>query len=110
KGLVPYRDFVLAHPPAIPFILAPVTIVASPSTALVISRLVMSVVGGVNAYLVGSIARGFVSRKAALGAMFIYMLLPEVASSERQVLLEPLLNMFCLLAARSWLSADGEQN
>lgn len=103
RGFVPYRDFAMAHPPGIAVFAAPFTWLASPSTALVLCRFAMALVGGASAYLVGSIARSKTSTAAALGAMAVYALLPEVASSERQLMIEPLLNLCCLLVARTWL-------
>lgn len=104
RGFVPYRDFAMAHPPGVALFVAPFTWLGTPSTSLVLCRLAMALVGGANACLVGTIARSKASTSAALGAMAVYAVLPEVASSERQIMIEPLLNLCCLLVAWCWLS------
>jgi hypothetical protein len=106
RGYALYRDFAFMHPPAMAYLLAPFTALGSPSTGFGLARVVMTVVGAVNIFLVGVIASRYVARPAAVGAAAIYAFYPEVVSVERGVYLEPVLNLFCLAAALVWLSSD----
>ena len=59
-GEIPYRDFLLVHPPGILFILAPLASLGalfSDATAFEIARLAFMVLGACNAVLVALVAR-----------------------------------------------------
>lgn len=103
RGSLPYRDAAMAHPPGIAYALALPSRIGAPSTAFLVARAITCFVGGANAYLVGRIARRYSGLGPALAAMALYVSLPVVALSERSVLIEPYLNLFCLLAAAIWL-------
>lgn len=103
RGTVVHADFMAVHPPATTYFLAPLTFIGAPSTALVVARVAMTIVGGLNTFLVGTIARRFVPLWAAAIGALTYAVLPDLALAERSIVLEPLLNLGCLIAVWVWL-------
>jgi alpha-1,2-mannosyltransferase len=101
SGRLPYRDFLLLHPPGVLLILSPFAglarLVGDPS-GLAVARLVFMAVGAINAVLVFRVA-GRVGRVAGLVAGFLYAVWPPAAYAERTALLEPLVNLGLLAAA-----------
>jgi 4-amino-4-deoxy-L-arabinose transferase-like glycosyltransferase len=101
SGRLPYRDFLLLHPPGVLLILSPFAglarLVGDPS-GLAVARLAFMAVGALNAVLVFRIANR-AGRVAALAAGFLYAVWPPAAYAERTALLEPLVNLGLLAAA-----------
>ena len=82
-GLMPYRDFLLLHPPGIVLALAPFAalgrLVGDP-TAFAAARIGWMVLGTANAVLVARILRPLGMRAAAFGALFYAIFYPAVYS------------------------------
>jgi alpha-1,2-mannosyltransferase len=99
-GRVPYRDFVLLHPPGIALILAPFALlghVTSDHMGFAVARIVFMLVGAANAILVAAVAQRW-SRWAALAAGLFYACWLPAVYSEQSTLLEPLGTMGTLIA------------
>jgi len=120
-GRLPYRDFLLLHPPGITLALAPfaaLTQWTSDSTALAAARLGLIAVGVLNTVLVARLARRWGAAAMVVGAT-LYALSAAAARAERLTLLEPLGTLTLLAgvslllrahapgASRWWLSAGG---
>ena len=100
-GRVPYRDFVLIHPPGIMLALAPFAQLGrltTDHTGFVTANVIFLILGAVNAALVVAVARrmGLSIRAAAAGGVF-YALWFGAAGAEYLVRLEPLGNFLLLL-------------
>lgn len=99
-GRVPYREFVLLHPPALMVALTPSALLGRLTTdhlGFASANLGMTIIGAVNAALVVSVGRrlGLGSRAAVIGGLF-YALWFGAASAEFLARLEPLGNLFLL--------------
>lgn len=104
-GRLPYRDFLLLHPPGIVVFLAPFALLSrltSDPTGLVVARLAFMLLGAVNAVLVSQFLRPVGVFAAWCGGLFYAVFFPAVYS-EHTVLLESLGNT-CLLLALLLLS------
>jgi alpha-1,2-mannosyltransferase len=89
-GLLPYRDFVLLHPPAITLLLAPFAVVAqltSDSYGFAIARLAWMLLGAANAVLIWKILRPIGPVAAAFGG-FSYAVFQPAIYSDKSTLLE----------------------
>ena len=100
-GRVPYRDFVLIHPPGIMLALAPFAQLGrltTDHTGFVTANVIFLILGAVNAALVVAVARrmGLSIRAAAAGGAF-YALWSGSTGAEYLVRLEPLGNFLLLL-------------
>ena len=105
SGRVPYRDYLLLHPPGITLVLAPFAALgrlAGDSEGMAVGRLGFMLVGTLSAVLVWRIASR-VSPRAGLMAGLFYALWQPAAYAERTTLLEPLVNLG-LLGALALLS------
>lgn len=91
RGVMPYRDFVLVHPPGLTLFLSPVAWL-EPVSAYLAARWLFVAVGTLNLLLAGWAARRWLGAWPAVAAIAVYALLPEVTQYERAALLEPLLN------------------
>jgi alpha-1,2-mannosyltransferase len=101
NGAVPYRDFVLVHPPGFELLASPVALLSrliGTRDALAVLRLFMPLVAAANVVLVGMLVshRGRLATLAAAGLMAVF---PAEVNATHTVLLEPLLDVFCLLGA-----------
>jgi len=99
-GQLPYRDFVLLHPPGIALALAPLAALShiiGDANAFAAARLLLIAVGAVNAALVAWIAGRQGAVAGAVGGL-LYAVWWVAAGSETTVLLEPILNLLLLLA------------
>ena len=108
-GRLPYRDFVLLHPPALMLALSPfalLTHVLSDESAFTIGVLSFSVLGALNGVLVVRICRrlGFSPTQVAAGGLF-YALWFGSIGAEYLTKLEPLGNAAFLLALLALLRA-----
>ena len=101
SGRLPYRDFLLLHPPGIVLVLAPFAGLArllGDANGLAVARLAFMAVGALNAVLVYRVARR-TSRIAGVAAGVLYAVWPPAAYAERTTLLEPLVNLGLLASA-----------
>ena len=89
-GLLPYRDFLLLHPPGMPLLLAPFALVAqltSDSYGFAAARVAWMVLGAVNAVLIWKVLRPIGLIAAVFGALGYAVFHPAVYS-EKSTLLE----------------------
>jgi hypothetical protein len=99
-GRMPYRDFVLLHPPGILLVLAPFAAlgrVLRDSTGFAAARIFFMLLGGLNAALLTRIAGRLGLVAAAVAGLFYALWYPSMYA-ERTTLLEPL-GTFGLLVA-----------
>jgi hypothetical protein len=111
RGELPYRDFVLVHPPGMLLFLAPVSMLVSvvgAAGAFSAARWLATLVGAANIALSARVAHRAAGPVAAVVAAACYAVLPEIVYHERTTFLEPLLNLSCLLLANAWLARPGE--
>ncbi len=107
-GVLPYRDFVLIVPPGAPLLLTPFAALGNligSENALVAARVTMPLVGGANVVLVGLLLR----RRApvvVLVACFALALYPDGILTALTVMLEPILDLFCLIGALLLFDGD----
>ena len=107
-GLVPYRDFVLIQPPGVPLVLTPVALLSFPlgtHTALEVARALVPLVSFANVLLLGRLLRHR-SPLAVATACLVLALFPDAILASSSLLLEPFLNLFCLLGLLALFSAD----
>jgi alpha-1,2-mannosyltransferase len=100
-GALPYRDFIIVHPPWIVYLMAPVALVGrifGTLSSLEIARCLTVVVVALNAMLAGLVVRS-VGRLAVAIAAFSLALWPLTVGVDRTLELEPYLVLFCLLGA-----------
>ncbi|WP_375502071.1 glycosyltransferase family 39 protein [uncultured Jatrophihabitans sp.] len=100
-GRLPYRDFMLIHPPVEMLVLSPfaaLTRVMSDESAFTTTILACTVLGGINAVLVVRVARrmGLGTRRATVAGLF-YALWFGAIGSEFLIKLEPVGNLLFLL-------------
>ncbi|WP_375484904.1 hypothetical protein [uncultured Jatrophihabitans sp.] len=108
-GRLPYRDFVLIHPPALMLLLSPfalLTHVVTDETVFTTTVVAFTVLGGVNAVLVMRVVRGLgLGLRAATAAGLFYALWFGAIGSEYLIKPEPAGNLFLLLALLATLRA-----
>ena len=108
-GRLPYRDFVLLHPPGLMLMLSPfaaLTRVASDETAFTVAVLAFTVLGGINAMLVLRVVRRLgLGLRAAAAAGAFYALWFGSIGSEYLIKLEPAGNLLFLLGLLAALRA-----
>ncbi len=107
-GALPYRDFVMVQPPGFTLLASPVALLSRATgtrDALAIARLFMPLVAALNVVLVGMLVkhRGQLATLVAAGLMAVF---PAEVHATHTLLLEPSLDLFCLLGAV--LIFDGE--
>lgn len=100
NGRVPYRDFLLLHPPGLLLVVAPFAWLGShtsDATGFALARVGFMVIGALNAALVLLVLRRFGSAAAISGGVFYALFYPAVYA-ERSTLLEPLGTLGILMA------------
>jgi alpha-1,2-mannosyltransferase len=110
-GRLPYRDFVLVHPPLIALATAPFAAlgaVTTDRTGFIAANLAFTLLGGLNAVLVVRLAvhLGLVSGAATIGGLF-YAIWAGSVSAEYEIRLEPLGNTLLLLGLLAMLVGVG---
>ena len=99
-GLLPYRDFLLLHPPGVALLLAPFAwlaeLIGEPD-AMLVARLCWMALGGLNALLCGLVLLPL-GRLAAVVTGLMYAVYFGAAYVEHTVLLEPPATTVLLLA------------
>lgn len=100
-GRLPYRDFVLVHPPAITVLLAPLALLAKvigSAQAFALAKIVTGLAGAASVPLAARLIwhRGL---PVALVAAAVLAVHDDAVSSAYEVLLEPWVVLFCLLGA-----------
>ena len=105
-GAFPYRDFTIVHPPGSTLLLLPFAAVGSwlgDPIGLASARVAIAVIGVANTVLVYRLVQRLPSsgpgrRWAPLTAAALYAVMPNAVVAEHTVLLEPIVNLLCLLA------------
>ena len=109
SGVIPYRDFVVMQPPGSVLLMAPVAALAKvigTAWGLAITRLLTAAADIACVVLLGLLVRhrGPVATAIACGVYAVY---PDALVAAHTFLLEPWLNLFCLLGAL--MVFDGDQ-
>jgi alpha-1,2-mannosyltransferase len=109
SGVIPYRDFVVMQPPGSIVLMAPVALLAKVTGSawgLAIARLLTAAADTACVALLGLLVRhrGPVAAGIACG---IYAVYPDALVAAHTLLLEPWMNLFCLIAAL--LVFDGDR-
>jgi alpha-1,2-mannosyltransferase len=109
SGVIPYRDFVVMQPPGAIVLMAPVALLAKVTGSawgLAIARLLTAAADTACVALIGLLVRhrGPVAAGIACG---IYAVYPDALIAAHTFLLEPWLNLFCLIGAL--LVFDGDR-
>lgn len=102
KGVLPYRDFVFVHPPGIAYFLGLTSAFGAGGFAA--ARVVATLVGAINIFLVGRIVMRAAGPSGGLVAAALYATYPDAVIVERGPYLEPVLNLACLAMAAVWLA------
>ena len=91
-GLLPYRDFLLLHPPGVPLLLTPFALVAqltSDSYGFAAARVAWMLLGALNAVLIWRILRPIASIAALFGALGYAVFYPAVYADHTTLLESP---------------------
>ena len=113
-GRLPYRDFVLLHPPALMITLTPFAVLGrltSDHVGFIVGNIAFMILGAGNATLVVVVARRLriPAHAAVLGGIF-YALWLGVVTTETSSRLEPLGSFFFLLALWALLGQERTRN
>jgi alpha-1,2-mannosyltransferase len=100
EGYMPYKDFALVQPPGILLLMTPVALIAKVTTTvkgLALARLLTALASTACVPLAGNLVRyrGTVVTLVTCGLLVVY---PGDISTAHTLLLEPWMNLFCLLA------------
>ncbi len=107
-GHLPYRDFVLVQPPGLTLLLTPFALLSEPlgtHRALELARLAVPLVTGLNVLLLGLVLRHRSALTVAVGCLLL-ALYPDAILASSALLLEPFLNLCCLLAVGAAFEGD----
>ncbi|MCU1593090.1 MAG: hypothetical protein JWO12_482, partial [Frankiales bacterium] len=106
-GSLPYGDFTIVHPPVVSLLLLPASLlgeVLGDPAGMAAARVLMQVVACLNVLLVYRLALKLGPRVPALIAAALYAVMPNAVIAEHTILLEPLVNLGCLLGVLLLLS------
>ena len=99
-GRVPYRDFVLLHPPGLPYLLSPFALLApvvGDANGWAVARVAAMLVGSLTAVLVMLVLRPF-GRTASLAGGLLYAVWPPALNADYSTLLEGPANTLLLVS------------
>ncbi len=99
-GLLPYRDFLLLHPPGIALLLSPFALLAGATddaTGFAVARVAFMAIGAANAGLV-ALAAGRFGRRAGILSGILYAVWYSAARAERTTILIAPQTMLLLIA------------
>ncbi|HKR71503.1 MAG TPA: phospholipid carrier-dependent glycosyltransferase, partial [Streptosporangiaceae bacterium] len=107
-GAMPYRDFIMVHPPGITLLMLPVALatrVIGTDSGLAAARVATELASAAAVPLAGLLTRhrGVFATLVTCGVLAIF---PNSILAARTVLLEPWLVLFCLLAALALFDGD----
>jgi hypothetical protein len=99
-GAMPYKDFAFVQPPGILLLMAPVALIAKITTTvkgLALARVLTALASAASVPLAGNLVRyrGTVVTLVTCGVLAVY---PGDILSAHTLMLEPWMNLFCLLA------------
>jgi len=100
EGAVPYKDFAFVQPPGMLLLMSPVALVAKLTTTvkgLALARLLTALASAACAPLAGNLVRyrGAVVTLVTCGVLAVY---PGDITTAHTLMLEPWMNLFCLMA------------
>jgi len=100
EGAMPYKDFAFVQPPGILLLMTPVALIAKLTTtvkALALARLLTALASAACVPLAGNLVRyrGTVVTLVTCGVLAVY---PDDITTAHTLMLEPWMNLFCLLA------------
>ena len=100
EGAIPYKDFAFVQPPGILLLMTPVAVAAKLTTtvkALALARLLTALASAACIPLAGNLVRyrGTVVTAVTCGVLAVY---PADITTAHTLMLEPWMNLFCLLA------------
>src|SRR5690349_17657650 len=106
QGYLPYHDFGFVQPPGILLLMTPAAMVArvtSTATAMAFARLLTVLASTACVPLAGSLVRyrGTLATAVTCGILAVY---PDDIAAAHTLLLEPWMNLFCLIAASAAFS------
>ena len=106
QGVLPYRDFAFVQPPGILLLMTPAAVVArmtSTATAMAFARLLTVGASTACVPLAGNLMRyrGTLATAVTCGILAVY---PDDIAAAHTLLLEPWMNLFCLIAATAAFS------
>lgn len=107
-GAMPYRDFIMVHPPGITLLMYPVALVTrdmGTNAGMAVARMVTVLASAAAVPLAGLLTRhrGLFAVLVTCGVLAIF---PASVLASRTVLLEPWLVLFCLLGALALFDGD----
>ena len=107
QGVLPYRDFAFVQPPGILFVMTPAAVVAKmagTATAMSFARLLTVLASTACVPLAGNLVRhrGTLVTAVTCGILAVY---PDDIAAAHTLLLEPWMNLFCLIAASAAFSS-----
>lgn len=111
EGLLPYRDYFYAHPPAGPLLLAPAAALSrwvGADRAFALAGLGVVALAAVTIFLLGRLCWKLWGPAAGVTAALFYAVHPEVIVAERTTFMEPALNLACVVTATMWLGGTGK--
>jgi alpha-1,2-mannosyltransferase len=106
QGALPYRDFAFVQPPGMLLLMTPAAVVArvtNTTTAMAFARLLTVLASTACVPLAGNLVRyrGTLVTAVTCGILAVY---PDDIAAAHTLLLEPWLNLFCLIAASAAFS------
>jgi alpha-1,2-mannosyltransferase len=106
QGVLPYRDFAFVQPPGILLVMTPAAVVAKvagTATAMSFARLLTVCASTACVPLAGNLVRhrGTLVTAVTCGILAVY---PDDIAAAHTLLLEPWMNLFCLIAATAAFS------
>ena len=107
-GALPYRDFIMVHPPGITLLMYPVALATNAigtDAGLAVARVLTALASAAAVPLAGLLTRrrGLFAVLVTCGVLAIF---PDSILAARTVLLEPWLVLFCLLGALALFDGD----
>jgi hypothetical protein len=103
RGVLPYHDFVFVHPPGSLYFFALTSWVPDPAIGFAAARVLVSILGTINIFLLGWIVTRAAGPFGGVVAAVLYAIDPDAIIAERSAFLEPVLNFLCLAAVLVWL-------
>jgi hypothetical protein len=103
EGVMPYKDFAFVQPPGILLLMAPVALIAKITTtvkALALARVLTALASAACVPLAGNLVRyrGTVVTLVTCGVLAVY---PDDIATAHTLMLEPWMNLLCLLAVNA---------
>ncbi|HEY3866800.1 MAG TPA: phospholipid carrier-dependent glycosyltransferase [Actinocrinis sp.] len=107
-GKLPYRDYIIVHPPGITLLMTPVALLSfslGTAKSLAVARVLMAYVGAASVPLGGLVVRhrGVFATTVTCGILAVF---PDAIAASHTVLLEPWLVLFCLIGALAVFDGD----